>query len=330
MKSTSNLGKMVLAGIVLLMMAGLLSLVAFPADRPLSKDDITLLLYGSPSAKIIQEVEQRGVDFQMNPDLAKKFHDQGASDDLIDALTKAGSKAAKASSPAPAPSSAPPSAPAPAPPPASPAANNPNPPAAPDAAPTLKPNAPDAGPSLKPNAPDAPEPPAAEAPRGTPAPSTVTAPPTSSSSSSEPVLLRKTQAPDAASSPANSPSPAPATPVPASAPSAAPATPSSSEPVLHVPAQKPTPAAAETPIVSNAPGLKDPDAQGIQHIISEFAAKEKIFRAARNNYTYHQINKVEEFGAGKEIVGTFEQEWDILYDDSGKRIEKVTYAPETP
>ena len=79
--------------------------------------------------------------------------------------------------------------------------------------------------------------------------------------------------------------------------------------------------------MANAPGLKDPDAQGIQHIIQEFAAKEKIFREARNNYTYHQINKVEELGAGNEVVGTYEQEWDILYDDSGKRIEKVTYAP---
>jgi len=75
--------------------------------------------------------------------------------------------------------------------------------------------------------------------------------------------------------------------------------------------------------------LKDPDAPGIQHIIQEFAAKEKIFREARNNYTYHQINKVEEFaGNGStDVVGTFEQEWDILYDDAGKRIEKVTYAP---
>ena len=31
--------------------------------------------------------------------------------------------------------------------------------------------------------------------------------------------------------------------------------------------------------------------------------------------------------ADNEIMGTYEQEWDILYDDSGKRIEKVTYAP---
>ncbi|MGO8814522.1 MAG: hypothetical protein ACLQVG_07605 [Terriglobia bacterium] len=312
MKSISkNLGRYVLIGMALLMMAGLLSLATPPADKPLSKDDITLLLFGSPSPKIIQEVEQRGVDFQMNPDLAKKFHDQGASDDLIDALTKAGNKvAAKPTAPAPPPAPAP----TPAPSPQSPAANNPNPPAAPDSAPTLKPNAP-----------DAPEPPAAEAPRGTPEPSPSVTPP-AASSSSEPVLIRKTQAPDA-SSPANSRSPAPATPAPATSPSPAAAPPSSSEPVLHVPAQKPTPAAAEAPAVTNAPGLKDPNPQEIQHIISEFAAKEKVFREARNNYTYHQINKVEEFGAGNEIVGTYEQEWDILYDDTGKRIEKVTYAP---
>jgi len=100
---------------------------------------------------------------------------------------------------------------------------------------------------------------------------------------------------------------------------------SSSEPVLHEAAKKET--STETPAIASAPGLKDPDAPGIQHIIQEFAAKEKVFREARNNYTYHQINKVEEFGAGNEIVGTYAQEWDILYDDSGKRIEKVTYAP---
>lgn len=85
--------------------------------------------------------------------------------------------------------------------------------------------------------------------------------------------------------------------------------------------------APDTPAVANAPGLKDPDAQGIQHIIQEFAAKEKIFREARNNYTYHQINKVEELGPGDEVMGTYDQEWDILYDDKGNRVEKVTYAP---
>ena len=272
-----------MVGVALLMVAGLLSLATTPSDQPLSKDDITLLLLGSsPSGKIIQMVEQRGVDFQMDPDLAKKFHDQGAGDDLIDALQKAGNKAAAAKV------STPPPAPAPS-----------------AAAPPTAPPAPEPPPEGKPNAPDAPEPRAAEPPPA--APPTLSAP-----SSSEPVLHTRQAA-------ASAPAPA------ASAPSPAPATPSSNEPVLHQPAAKEAP--TETPAVTNAPGLKDPDAQGIQHIIQEFAAKEKVFREARNNYTYHQINKVQELGSGNEVVGTYEQEWDILYDDSGKRIEKVTYAP---
>jgi len=73
--------------------------------------------------------------------------------------------------------------------------------------------------------------------------------------------------------------------------------------------------------------LTDPSPDQIQKIIQEFAAKEKLFREARDNYTYHQINKVEELGPDNEIEGVYEQEWDILFDDSGKRIERVTYAP---
>src|ERR1035441_5989260 len=103
MKSNSTLTKKIVMGGIVLVLAGLVSLAAAPSDRPLSKDDVTLLLLGcSPGAKIIQMVEQRGVDFQMNPDLAKTFHDQGASDDLIDALRKAGIKAAAAKASAPA------------------------------------------------------------------------------------------------------------------------------------------------------------------------------------------------------------------------------------
>jgi hypothetical protein len=73
--------------------------------------------------------------------------------------------------------------------------------------------------------------------------------------------------------------------------------------------------------------LTDPSPDQIQKIIQEFAAKEKLFKEARDNYTYHQINKVEELGPDNEIGGVYEQEWDILFDDSGRRIERVTYAP---
>jgi hypothetical protein len=333
MKLNSNLAKTIVVGTALLMMAGLLSVAVAPADQPLSKDDITLLLLGSSSSKIIPMVEQRGVDFQMNPDLAKKFHDLGASDDLIDALQKAGNKAAAAkvstpaSAPAPAAASQPnfPATPEPSPAaPLAPVATSSSEPvmhtrqaASTASRPTLErpslsaPTAPEPSSEGKPNAPDAPEPPAAAPPAAAPStPSAPTAP--ADSSDSEPVLHTRQSSAQVARPASSGPSPASASP-------------SSSEPVLHESAKKEAPAAA--PAVASAPGLKDPDPQEIQHIIQEFAAKEKVFREARNNYTYHQINKVQELGAENEVVGSYEQEWDILYDDSGKRLEKVTYAP---
>src|SRR5690348_11503977 len=57
---------------------------------------------------------------------------------------------------------------------------------------------------------------------------------------------------------------------------------------------------AATPKVAKV-DLKDPSPAEIQNIIREFAAKEKTFEEARNNYTYHQSNKVEEFGPDGEI-----------------------------
>jgi len=324
MKSMSNLAKRILVGLAVLVLTGWLSVAAAPAGQPLSQDDVTLLLLGNASSKIIPMVEQRGVNFQMNADLAKKFHDLGASDDLIEALQKAGAKptAAKASAPASTPPAIPPST------------------AEAQPAPV---NAPEPAPGGKPNAPGAPE------PRAAAAPSASAAPP-AESSSSEPVMHRR----QASATPAE---PAPSeTPSLSNPPVSTPSVPSSSEPVMHTlqasapagetaansPPPAPPPSSSsgagpgagaksenqgETAATPNTPGLKDPTPQEIQHIIQEFAAKEKVFREARNNYTYHQINKVEELGPGNQITGTYEQEWDILYDDSGKRIEKVTYAP---
>jgi len=278
MKSNSDLTKKVLLGISLLLVTGLLGLATAVADHPLSKDDLTLLLLGStPGDKIIQTVQQRGIDFQMSPDLAKKFHDLGASDDVIEALEKAANKPAAVT-----PSTPPPAG---------------------------KPNAPEAipEPATAEGKPDAPETPAAA-----PLPAAPAAPP---SSSSEPVLHVRKPAGSPAPAVASAPGPAPASAQPP--PTSVPAAPAATE----------KPAAAEAPATASTPGLKDPNPEEIQRIIREFAAKEKVFREARNNYTYHQVNKVQELGANDEIVGTFQQEWDILYDDNGKRIERVTYAP---
>jgi len=202
--------------------ACLVAAAVFAGESPLSKDDVTLLLLGGATQeKMIALIDQRGVDFQMNPDLAKKFHDAGASDEVIEALTKAGQNPKAA---VPAPSSQPP------------AAN-----------PTTTPSA---------SAPAATTPPATPSPTATP--------------------------PAAASPPPSKPA---------------------------------------------GVDLGDPSPEQIQKIIQEFAAKEELFKEARNNYTYHQTNKVQTLDADGSVDGQYEQAWDILYDDAGKRIERVTYAP---
>jgi thiol-disulfide isomerase/thioredoxin len=94
---------------------------------------------------------------------------------------------------------------------------------------------------------------------------------------------------------------------------------SGAAPASSAPAAKPSAAAK--------PALTDPSPDQTQQIIREFAAKEKLFKEARDNYTYHQINKVETLGGDSQVTGMWQQEWDIVFDDAGKRIEKVTYAP---
>jgi thiol-disulfide isomerase/thioredoxin len=84
---------------------------------------------------------------------------------------------------------------------------------------------------------------------------------------------------------------------------------------------------AAKPSAAAKPALTDPGPDQIQQIVKEFAAKEKLFKEARDNYTYHQINKVETLGGDNQVTGMWQQEWDIVFDDAGKRIEKVTYAP---
>ena len=233
--------KKIALGVLAVLVAGVFALLAAAADQPLSPDDISLLLLaGSPTQKIVTLVEQRGISFKMNPDLAKKFHDAGASDDLIEALTRASLRAKEA--------------------PSGPAASAPPP-------------------ALSQQTASA----------NTPAPNSKTAEvdrkvaETLSSLSDKPAVQPTNARANEAS--ATAPKPAPGN------------------------------------------SLADPSPDQVQHIIQQFAAKEKLFKEARNNYTYHQINKVQELGPDNEVVGVFEQEWDILFDDSGKRIERVTYAP---
>jgi len=69
-----------------------------------------------------------------------------------------------------------------------------------------------------------------------------------------------------------------------------------------------------------------PKGSTVQEIIQKFAAKEAIFKQARNNYTYTQDITVQTL-EGNTVDGEWRQVWDITYDDKGGRIENVKFAP---
>ena len=200
----------------LVVLACLLTIGAKAADKApksLSEDDVVLLLIGGATTdKMLDIIEDRGIGFQMNPDLAKRFHDAGADDRVIEALQKAMLKA------------------------------------------TAAPSKTEENSQAKPESKEA--------------------------------LTKPAAAPSAEDS-----------------------------------------AAETTPPPKRTPGLTDPSPAEIEEIIQAFAAKEKVFKEARDNYTYHQINKVQQLDPDENVIGIYQQEWDILYDDSGGRIERVTYAP---
>jgi thiol-disulfide isomerase/thioredoxin len=407
--------KRVAIAVLLASLAVLVAGFARGAEKPLDKEDVLLLLLGGASSeKMITLIQQRGISFRMDPDLAKKFHDAGASDEVIEALQRAGAKVAAgaANEPSSPPSSALPS-PAPA---ASPgqrpaASEQPTIPASArsgTAAASEEPSEPRAAPlfslvdlsgqklsladykgkvvvlifwatwcprcreflpaligmqdryrdkglqvlglsvdksasvvrqfqreHLVMNFP------VAMADRGlantyggiSGIPTTfmigrdgkiygtmVGAPADpshyeqrvkaflayESGEGGRRLALAEETSEASPTTAAVSTAPS-APPVPAAAPTGEP-----------VPPAKP----------AKGPPLTDPPPDKIDGIIREFAAKEELFKEARNNYTYHQINKVQEMGPDGDVVeGTYEQDWDILFDDNGKRIEKVTYAP---
>jgi hypothetical protein len=68
--------------------------------------------------------------------------------------------------------------------------------------------------------------------------------------------------------------------------------------------------------------------QGIteQEIIQKFAAKEKEFKIAREQYAYRQSLTVQTLD-GDTVNGEFKEVEDVLFDDKGNRVEHVVFAP---
>src|ERR1700732_2344858 len=72
----------------------------------------------------------------------------------------------------------------------------------------------------------------------------------------------------------------------------------------------------------------EPKGITVEEIIKRFAAKEKLFREAREQYTYRQDVKVMTLD-GDTIDGTYQSVFDATFDDKGRKFKNVVYAPQT-
>ncbi len=62
-------------------------------------------------------------------------------------------------------------------------------------------------------------------------------------------------------------------------------------------------------------------------VIQRFASKEKEFKLAREQYTWTQSVKVQTV-EGDTVDGEYMQVFDVLFDDRGRRIQQVKFAPQ--
>jgi hypothetical protein len=80
--------------------------------------------------------------------------------------------------------------------------------------------------------------------------------------------------------------------------------------------------AQEGPLDSSQPKGTTPD-----EIIKRFAAKEKEFKEARDNYTYRQSVTVQTVD-GDTVDGEYKQVFDVSFNDQGRKVVNVVFAPQ--
>jgi len=87
---------------------------------------------------------------------------------------------------------------------------------------------------------------------------------------------------------------------------------------------------AALPILAQEGPLENTPPKGIapEEIIQRFAAKEKEFKEARDQYTYRQDITVKTLD-GSTVTGEYHEVFDVLFDDKGHRIENVVFAPQS-
>jgi hypothetical protein len=84
-----------------------------------------------------------------------------------------------------------------------------------------------------------------------------------------------------------------------------------------------------TPALAQEGPLDKSEPKGItaEEIIKRFAAKEKEFKEARDQYTYRQDVKVMTLD-GDTPDGMYQQVFDVTFDDKGHKIKNVVFAPQ--
>ena len=70
-----------------------------------------------------------------------------------------------------------------------------------------------------------------------------------------------------------------------------------------------------------------PPTTSADDIIKQFAAKESEFQEALNHYTYRRVARVQTVDDDNKVDGEWYQVDDVIFDPSGKRTEKVVFAP---
>jgi hypothetical protein len=83
------------------------------------------------------------------------------------------------------------------------------------------------------------------------------------------------------------------------------------------------------PAIAQEGPLSTDQPKGIttDQIIQKFAAKEKEFKEARDNYTFRQDVRVDTLD-GDTITGEYREVFDVTYDNQGHHLENVVFAPQ--
>ena len=71
----------------------------------------------------------------------------------------------------------------------------------------------------------------------------------------------------------------------------------------------------------------DPPVTPTDEIIHKFEEKEAAFRQALNHYTYRRSVRVQTIDDDNKVDGEYYQVDDVIFDPSGRRTEKVVFAP---